>query len=183
VADSENQILPKTDASFNADAVTNGGEIRISRGGVETTIGGEKSTITENEFASVNGGKLSQRERLLAPPRPTAPGNSAQLVDPAGNGISVVFSWQDPEGNAAANYYIQISRSPTFAYDAIMVDRNRLTGREFRLTGLVPGNYYWSIWGGHGRLIPPARRNTDSDSRHGQRPHAGKRVPNADREL
>jgi hypothetical protein len=37
VADSENQLLPKTDASFNADAGTNGGEIRISRGGVETT--------------------------------------------------------------------------------------------------------------------------------------------------
>src|SRR6187399_176982 len=41
VANTENQLLPKTDASFDADAATNGGEIRISRGGVETTIGGE----------------------------------------------------------------------------------------------------------------------------------------------
>ena len=51
VADSENQLLSNTDASFNADGA-NGGEIRISRGGVETTIGGEKTTIGENEFAS-----------------------------------------------------------------------------------------------------------------------------------
>ena len=145
VADSENQILPRTDASFNADAVTNGGEIRISRGGVETTIGGQKSTIGENEFASVNGGKLSEKERLLAPPRPSSPGNSAQIVDASGNGISVGFSWQDAEGGHAANYYIQVSRSPTFAYDAIMVDRNGLTAREFRLAGLVPGNYYWRL--------------------------------------
>src|SRR5580765_4829311 len=68
IADTENQILPKTDATFNADSQTNGGEIRISRGGVETTIGGEKTTIGENEFASVNGGNLSPREKLMAPP-------------------------------------------------------------------------------------------------------------------
>jgi hypothetical protein len=145
VADSENQILPETDASFNADPVTNGGEIRISRGGVETTIGGERSTITENEFASVNSGKLSPRERLLAPPRPSSPGNSAQLVDSGGNGISVNFSWQDAEGGSAANYYIQVSRSPAFAYDAIMIDRNGLTSRDFRLANLSPGNYYWRL--------------------------------------
>ncbi|MBP9663034.1 MAG: FecR domain-containing protein [Pyrinomonadaceae bacterium] len=142
VADSENKLLPKTDASFNADET--GGEIRISRGGVETTIGGEKTTINENEFASVSGGKLSARERLMAPPRPSQPGNSAQIVDPGG-GVSVTFNWQDPEGNPAANYYLQVSRSPTFASDAIMVDRSGMTAREFRLAGLTPGNYYWRV--------------------------------------
>lgn len=142
VADSENKLLPKTDASFNADET--GGEIRISRGGVETTIGGEKTTINENEFASVSGGKLSARERLMTPPRPSQPGNSAQIVDPGG-GVSVTFNWQDPEGNPAANYYLQVSRSPTFASDAIMVDRSGMTAREFRLAGLTPGNYYWRV--------------------------------------
>lgn len=142
VADSENKLLPKTDASFNADET--GGEIRISRGGVETTIGGEKTTISENEFASVSGGKLSARERLMAPPRPTQPGNSAQIVD-QGGGVSVAFNWQDAEGNPGANYYLQVSRSPTFASDAIMVDRSGMTAREFRLAGLTPGNYYWRV--------------------------------------
>lgn len=37
MAEAENKLLPQTDASFDADAQTNGGEIRISRGGVETT--------------------------------------------------------------------------------------------------------------------------------------------------
>src|SRR4029450_9854414 len=41
VADSENRLMADTDASFNADAQTNGGEIRITRGGVETTLGGQ----------------------------------------------------------------------------------------------------------------------------------------------
>lgn len=144
VADSENRLLANTDASFNADAATNGGEIRISRGGVETTIGGQQSTISENEFASVNGGKLSAREKLLAAPRPIAPGNSAQIVD-QGSGVNVAFSWQDAEGNPATSYYLQISRSPTFASDAIMVDRSGMATREFRLSGLSPGTYYWRL--------------------------------------
>lgn len=145
VADTENQLLPKTDASFNADAATNGGEIRISRGGVETTIGGERSTIGENEFAAVSNGRISTREKLLAPPRPVVPGNSAQLVDSGGSGINVAFSWEDAEGNPASSYFLQISRSPTFASDAIMVDRSGMTGREFRLAGISPGTYYWRV--------------------------------------
>lgn len=144
VADSENKMLSNTDASFNADSQTNGGEIRISRGGVETTIGGEKTTLTEGEFAAVNGGKLSAREKLMAAPRPSSPSNAAQIVDPGG-GVGVGFSWQDAEGNPAASYYLQISKSPTFASDAILVDRSGLTSREFRLGSLSPGNYYWRL--------------------------------------
>lgn len=144
VADSENKLLPQTDASFNADGA-NAGEIRVSRGGVETTIGGDRTTIEQNEFASVNGGKLSARERLLAPPRPTAPGNSSQVVDTAGTGVSMLFSWQDAEAGNAASFYLQVSRSPLFASDAILVDRSGLTSREFRLSGLSPGTYYWRL--------------------------------------
>jgi hypothetical protein len=144
VADTENRLLPKTDVSFNADPATNGGEIRISRGGVETTIAGEKSTIGENEFASVNGGKLSARERLLSPPSALLPANSSQIVD-SGGGVSVTFTWQDAEGNPASNYYLQVSRSPIFSSDAMLVDRSGMTGREFRLAGLSPGTYYWRL--------------------------------------
>lgn len=144
VADSENKLLSNTDASFDADPATNGGEIRISRGGVETTIAGEKTLIGENEYASVSGGKLSAREKLMAPPRPIGPGNSSQIHDPSGSGVSVGFSWQDAEGNPASNYYLQVSRSPTFASDAMLVDRSGMTSREFRLT-LSPGTYYWRL--------------------------------------
>lgn len=144
VADSESKLLSNTDASFNADSQTNGGEIRISRGGVETTIGGEKTTIGENEFASINNGKLSAREKLLAPPRPIFPANSAQLVDSTGSGVSVAFSWQPPEENPVASYYLQVSKSPIFAADSILVDKSSMTTREFRLA-VTPGTYYWRV--------------------------------------
>ena len=55
------------------------------------------------------------------------------------------FSWQDPEGNPASSYYLQISRSPTFASDATLVDRSGMQTHEFRLTGLSPGTYYWRL--------------------------------------
>lgn len=145
VADSQNRLLPNTDASFNADSQTNGGEIRVSRGGVETTIGDEKTTITENQYAAVNSGKLSAREQLLAPPRPIAPANAAQIMDTTGSGVTVTFSWQDAENNPAINYTLQIARSPIFASDAILVDRSAMTTREFRLAGLTPGTYYWRL--------------------------------------
>ena len=144
VADSENQLLPKTDASFNADAATGGGEIRVSRGGVESTMGGEKTVLGENEFAAVNNGKLTAREKLLGAPRPTLPGNSAQIVDPGG-GASVTFNWQDPEGNPASSYFLQVSRSPIFASDSTLVDRNGMQTHEFRLSGVSPGTYYWRV--------------------------------------
>lgn len=145
VADSENRVLPKTDASFNADG-QNGGEIRISRGGVETTIGSTDTAIGENEYAALKGGKITAREKLLAPPQPTAPANGSSIVD-AGGGVTVTFSWQDAEGNPAASYYLQVARSPIFASDAILVDRNQMQTREFRLAGLAPGTYYWRLKG------------------------------------
>lgn len=144
VADSENRLQPKTDASFNVDQQRNVGEIRVSRGGVETTVGGQTSTVNENEFASVNSGKLSNRERLLPPPRPSAPSNSGQVVSGAG-GASVSLSWQDGEGSTAASFHLQVARSPFFASDSILIDRPQIGSREFRLSSLPPGIYYWRL--------------------------------------
>ncbi len=144
MGDSENQLQPKTDASFNTNG-PDGGEIRISRGGVETTIGGEKTTLGENEYASIKGNKLSAKEKLLAPPRAISPDNNGQLVDSSGNGVNVTFNWQDSEAGNAVNYYLQIAKTSNFASDSIMVDRAALTTHEFRLTGLLPGAYYWRL--------------------------------------
>lgn len=143
LGDSENQLGPKTDASFNADGTT-GGEIRVSRGGIETTIAGETTSLTENTYATVNGGRLTAREKLMLPPRPVSPANSEQLVD-GGGGVSVAFRWQDPEENPAASFYLQLSKAPGFLSDSILVDRNGLASRDFRLTGLAPGTYYWRL--------------------------------------
>jgi hypothetical protein len=142
MAQSENKLLSDTDASFNTDAQTNGGEIRISRGGVETTLGGQTTTLRENEFASVNNGQFTNREKLLEPPRQSSPANLSQISDTTGAGANITLSWQ---GNSAASYYLQVSRSPYFSPDSILIDRPQLTTAESRLGGLSPGTYYWRV--------------------------------------
>ncbi|HMQ04898.1 MAG TPA: FecR domain-containing protein [Pyrinomonadaceae bacterium] len=141
--DSETQIRSQTDVSFNADDRV--AEIRVSRGGVETTIGGSKTTITENEFAAVKEGKVASKEILLPAPRLLTPANLSQVVDVAGSGAGVSLSWQ-PEGpSPITGYYLQVSRSSYFASDSILVDRSAMTAREYRVGGLSPGTYYWRL--------------------------------------
>lgn len=143
--DSETQLRPQTDASFNTDSQAMNGEIRISRGSVETTVGGTKTTIGENEFAAVSNGKLSAKEQLLAPPKQASPANISQIVDTGGSGASVAFIWQGSGAGGVSGYHLQVSRSPFFASDSILVDRASLTSPNFRLAGLVPGSYYWRL--------------------------------------
>jgi hypothetical protein len=143
--DSETRLNPQTDASFNADSQNGGGEIRISRGSVETTVGGSKTTITENQFASVNNGRIASKETLLPPPRSVSPANLAQVVDSSGAGASVALTWQNEASTPLAGYYLQVARSSYFAADSIFVDRSGLTSGEFRVGGLSPGTYYWRV--------------------------------------
>lgn len=140
--DSETRLRSQTEASFNADRNAGGGEIRISRGTVETTVGGTSTTITEDQFASVRGGKISDREKLIKPPRLVAPENGSQIVD-GGSGAQPAFQWQDDSGGVS--YYIQVARSPYFAPDSMLVDRSGLNARDFRLAAVPPGTYYWRI--------------------------------------
>lgn len=143
--DSETQLSPQTDASFNADTPTGGAEIRISRGSVETTVGGNKTTITENQFASIGDGRVESRENLLPPPRSVSPANLAQVVDATGSGASVGLVWQNDAPVPLSGYYLQVARSSYFAADSIFVDRAGLSGGEFRVGGLSPGTYYWRL--------------------------------------
>lgn len=143
--DSETQLKSQTDASFNADAYSQGGEIRISRGSVETSIGGERAVINADEFAKVSEGRIASREKLLLPPKPTSPGNLSQVVDTSGRGVTMSFAWQDETSIPVASYYIQIARSPYFSPDSMLVDRRSVTSQDFRLAGLLPGIYYWRL--------------------------------------
>lgn len=154
--DSETKLKSQTDASFNADPNSNGGEIRISRGSVETSVGGVQQTITENEYAAVQNGKLFSKEKLLPPPKQSLPANAAQVVDASGGGAAVAFNWQGDAATAIASFHLQVARSPYFAPDSMLVDRGSLLSREFRLTGLQPGTYYW-------RLRATARTGQTSD--------------------
>jgi hypothetical protein len=145
VMESKNRMLSETDASFNINNETNGGEIRISHGGVESTVGEEKTIIKDGEFAAVNNGKLSAKEHLLMPPKLVSPA-AAEQITTASNGTSdVTFRWQKPETGSEVNYALQVAKSPFFVPDAMILQRDSLANTNFTFGNIAPGIYYWRI--------------------------------------
>ncbi len=138
--ESENEIKAQTDASFNVNSET-GGEIRISRGGVESNTGGEKVLINEGEFATVRDGRISARERLLEAPKLVAPPASEQVV----TSTEISFRWQKPDAGSAVVYRVQVAKSPFFAAGSILVERAPVTNQILNLSNFTPGVYYWRV--------------------------------------
>ncbi len=145
VREAENRLLPQTDASFKINQTTNNGEIRISRGGVETSIAGEKTVIKQDEFAAVNNNKLTPKERVIESPKLLTPPNSEQFTVAADGFSDVLFHWQKSDAVAVATFQLQIAKSPFFVPDAIVLERDTLTNTTFTLGNLMPGIYYWRI--------------------------------------
>ncbi len=146
VRESENRIGADTDASFDINKESNSGEIRISRGAVETTVGGEKTVVRENEFAALTDGRIGTKEKLLGPPVHNSPSSDQQFVAALNGAADVTFRWQSPDVNLSLVYAIQISKLPQFSSpDAIVVDKQGLTNPTLLVGGLLPGNYYWRV--------------------------------------
>lgn len=141
VKESENRLLPQTDASFKINEQNNGGEIRVSRGGVESNTGIDQTVIKENEFASINNGKISPKEKLLDAPKPVAPQNSEQISTAS----DVSFRWQKPDSASSLSFYLQVSTSPFFVPDSIFIERDNITNQIFTVANLAPGIYYWRL--------------------------------------
>lgn len=144
VKESENKILSQTDASFGVNPNTGGGEIRVSRGGIESNVGGEKSVIQEGEFASVNNGKLAAKENILQPPKITSPTSQDSVQALSSGNADVTFRWQKPTG-AIQSYHLQVSKSPFFVADTLVFERTSVTDSNFTVANLAPGTYHWQV--------------------------------------
>lgn len=145
VRESENYVNPETDASFNINEKTNGGEIRISRGSVETKIGDEKTTIKENEFASVNNGKIATKENLVNPPNVVSPSSNEQVLGSSSGIADINFRWEKSGGIAPSSYNLQVAKSPAFISDSMVLVRDSLTAQNFVFANMSPGTYYWRV--------------------------------------
>ncbi len=141
--ESENRLLPQTDASFKTGE--QGGEIRISRGNVETNVGGEKTILQGDEFAAINNGKIASKEKLLSAPKLLSP-TSADYIQATSRGTAdASFRWQNTESVNIAKYHLQISSSAFFTADSMLVERDSLNGAGFSFGNIIPGVYYWRV--------------------------------------
>lgn len=145
VKESESRLLSQTDASFRINEQTGGGEIRISRGSVETNVSGQKTIVQGDEFAAVNNGKIQAKEKLLSPPRPAAPGSSEQIRASSRGNADISFRWIKPEDAQISTYQFQVASSTFFGADSMIVERDALTSPNFAFGGFTPGIYYWRI--------------------------------------
>lgn len=144
----ENKLLSQTDASFNINQKTNDGEIRISRGGVESNVGGEKTLIKDGEYASINpSGKIAQKERLFAPPVLISPASLEQMLSTSSGTSDVTFRWQKSDLTANFKYRLEIATSPFFVADGMVLEREPLDIPSFTMGNIAPGVYYWRVRG------------------------------------
>lgn len=142
----ESKIQSQTDASFNSG--NNGGEIRISRGGVETTVAGEKALIQDNEYVAINpNGKLSAKERLYLPPKLISPASLEQFTASSKGSSDITFRWQKSEANVEFKYRLEVASSPFFVADGMVIEREPLTNPNFTFGNIAPGIYYWRVRG------------------------------------
>ncbi len=144
VRESENKLQSQTDVSFGVNPNTNGGEIRVSRGGVESNVGGEKTNIQEGEFAAINNGKIASKENLLQSPKILAPTAQDSVQALSSGNADVTFRWQKPNG-AIQSYHLQVSKSPFFVADTLVFERTSLTDSTFTVGNLAPGTYHWQV--------------------------------------
>ncbi len=144
VKQSENKLQAQTEASFNINSETDRGEIRINRGGVESTVDGKKVTLKKDEFASIDGGKLVSKEVLLQPPVLIQPSPSKQ-INSGKNGGRVDFKWKKPSNQGSVNYHIQVAQSPFFVKGKIVSERPSLPNSSFSINSLPSGTYFWRV--------------------------------------
>ena len=125
--------------------VKQGGEIRISRGNVETNVGGEKTILQGDEFAAINNGKIASKEKLLSAPKLLAPTSADQIQAASRGTAETSFRWQNTEKVSISKYHLQVSTSPFFPADSMLVERDSLNGAGFSFGNIAPGIYYWRV--------------------------------------
>ena len=142
----ENRLAGETGASFgvNPDKTE---EIRVATGQIETTTAnGEKTTVRNGEYLSINqSGTLARRERLLDVPPPVAPRNLERVQAGTTGAANVSLRWQRPESGTPAHYRVEVATSPFFVAAGRVIERDQLIATEFNASDLRPGDYFWRV--------------------------------------
>ncbi len=144
VQESENRLGAKTDASFRINENL-GGEIRVSRGSVETNVGGSSTVLQGDEYASVQDGKVQTKEQLLKPPKLVSPSTAEQIQVNNDGKANVSMRWENADGTAISKYHLQVATSQTFLPEVVVLERDSLSSSGFSYSNFTPGIYYWRV--------------------------------------
>ncbi len=145
VKESENRLLSQTEASFGVNQTTNTGEIRINRGSVESTVSGEKTIIKDGEYASVNQGRISPKEKIIASPRLISPSTLEQFFVSELGQTNLTLRWQKADSTQINFFGIEVATSPFFVAETLVMQKEPLTIPSLPLEKIGSGNYFWRV--------------------------------------
>lgn len=127
-------------AAVQSDPKTEQNQITVSAGAANMQVGDEQVQIGKWERVSfANNGPLT-KTMVLAPPDLTQPVNLEPLIEPDPKRATVHFAWSPvPE---AVSYDLRVSTNAMFTR---MVAEKTTSAETADLTGLEPGDYFWSV--------------------------------------
>jgi hypothetical protein len=127
-------------AAVQSDPTTAQNQITVSAGAANMQVGDQRVEIGKWERVSfANNGTIS-KTAVLAPPDLVAPVNLEPLIEPDPKHATVHFAWAPvPE---AVSYDLRISTNAMFT--RVVAEKN-MAGASADVTGLEPGDYFWSV--------------------------------------
>ena len=112
VKQSENRLFPQTDASFGSTD-KQGGEIRISRGNVETNVGGEKTIFRATNLPPSITARFP-RKKNSDPPKMFAPTSAEKIRRHHAARRKLLFAGKIRRTVSISKYRLQVSTSRIF---------------------------------------------------------------------
>lgn len=143
----ENKLSARTEASFGINPATNTGEIRVSRGTVEsTTATGEKVLVKDSEYTAITeGGKLSPKEKLMEAPKLLSPAALDKTVVGDSGILDIPLRWQRVDNMPLSHYRVEVASSPFFVADGILLQQEPVNSPSLTLADVKAGTYFWRV--------------------------------------
>ncbi len=127
-------------AAVRSDPTTQDNEITVSAGNAELQRGDEHVDIGKYERAVVPPSGPVVKTSVLAPPELTKPVNLQPLIQTDPKHAEIHFEWAAVA--EAVSYDLRVSTTSMFSR---IVAEKRTSQTSFDLTGLDPGDYFWSV--------------------------------------
>jgi hypothetical protein len=115
-------------------------EITVSAGAATMQVGNQQVEIGKWERAAFVANGPVTKTTVLAPPELIQPLNLEPLIEPDPRRAAVRFAWSSVPG--AVSYNLRVSTNAMFTR---VVSEKTLQGTNADISGLDPGDYFWTV--------------------------------------
>ncbi|HYT24521.1 MAG TPA: FecR domain-containing protein [Candidatus Polarisedimenticolia bacterium] len=138
--DAHAQLHSNSRAAVKSDPEKKESEIVVSSGSAQVQRGQEKIDLTQYEKLTIPKGRPVQKTMVLAPPDLVEPLNLSPITAENPRLYAVHFEWKPVPD--AVSYTLRISTTAMFTKT---VKEPTTKGTTVDVTGLDPGDYFWSV--------------------------------------